>query len=79
MDICALSSSYLGSGKVSILSLTVGGVYYLVATVVSPRLCQQQGWLLGDDVPVHLFDMDRSQSTVTNVDSGNRRRLSSHL
>ena len=32
-----------------------------------------------DDVPVHLFDMDRSQSTVTNINSSTRRRLSSHL
>ena len=79
MDICVFSSSYLGSGKVSIYSLTVGGVYCLVATVVSPRVYQQQIRLLGDDVPVHLFDMDGSQSTVTNVDSGNRRRLSPHL
>ena len=79
MDICVFSSSYLCSGKVSIYSLTVGGVYYLVTTVVSPRLFQQQGWSLGDDVLVHLFDMDRSQSTVTNVDSSYRRRLSSQL
>ena len=55
------------------------GVCCLVATVVSPRVYQQQLWLLGIDVPLHLFYMDRGQSTVPNVDSGNWWRLSPHL